>query len=316
MKPLVSIIIPNYNEERFIAKTIDSALNQTYENTEIIVVDDGSTDNSINIIKAYEEKYEKVTVLFQENANASMARNRGIEHARGEYYYFLDSDDIAYPETIETMVSKMKEDDADLVIGNMDEIDVEGKSIGTLTFFEEDGTSSDFSDFLKVMPAPPNKLFRAEIIKNHHVFWGNVNIGQDTNFFLKYMLCCQRIAYTNKVLYGWRHVPTSMTHAMDFHIFDIVNSFKNTRRFYHRNGADDKYMDYILMMEFHTYYRQMDKQKKFAKYSEKLLVINYFDYHIKMLGNLKECKNYSAYSKDVRNCRLKRMFKYLYMLSK
>lgn len=316
MQPLVSIIIPNYNEERFIANTIESALNQTYSSIEILIVDDGSTDQSLEIVRKYESENDNVIVFCQENANASIARNRAIEHAKGKYYYFLDSDDIVYPNSIELMVSEMERNAADLVIGNMDEIDVDNEVINTLRFFEKNGVSNEFSDFLKVMPAPPNKLFRADIVKNQHVYFGNVNIGQDTNFFLKYLLCCRTIAYTDKILYGWRHVPTSMTHAMDFHIFDIVNSFKNTKKFYHQKGADDVYNDYIKMVEFHTYYRQMDKQRKFKTLKERLLVTDYFSFHIKQLGDLSNCRNYELYKQDVIKCNMKMKMRLAYAIQK
>ncbi len=312
MKPLVSIIIPNYNQEKYIRYTIEAALNQTYENTEIIIVDDGSTDSSYEIIKEYEDKYEKITAMRQENANASIARNRGFEHSSGKYVYFLDSDDVPEMNAIELMVKAMEENEADLVVGNMKEIDADGKEMKKDLFFKESGTSGDFREFLDVLPAPPNKLFKADILKNKHVVFGNVRIGQDTNFYLKYLLCCKKIAYLSDIIYGWRIVPTSMTHAMDFHIFDIVNSFKNVKNFYKANDAMDMYDDYIKMIEFHTYYRQMDKQRNFATRQSRMLVINYFDYYIKRLGDVSTCKNYSHYLDAYNKCNMKRRCKWLY----
>ena len=314
-KPLVTIIIPNYNEERFIATTIESALNQTYENIEIIIVDDGSTDGSYDIICDYSDKYSNIKALRQENANASIARNRGIENAHGEYFYFLDSDDVAQPNTIEIMVDLLDRYDADLAIGNMTEIDENGENIKEDLFFNEEGASDDFTKYLEVLPAPPNKLFKASIIYNQGVRFGNVRIGQDTNFFLKYLLCCKKIAHTSQIMYGWRIVPSSMTHLMDFHIFDIVNSFKNIRNFYKKNDAMDIYDDYIRMIEYHTYYRQMDKQRKFGTFQSRMLVINYFDYYINRLGDVKTCKNFGNFCDAYRKCSMKRKFKWLYASS-
>lgn len=310
--PLVSIIIPNYNEERFIDKTIESACIQTYENLEIIVVDDGSTDDSLRIIEEYRAKDSRIIYLKQENMNASIARNKAIEHAKGEFFYFLDSDDIVYPDSVRRMVTVAIEKKADLVIGNMQEINEEGEPVVEDRFFEEEGEGVDFTSFLDILPAPPNKLFKAEVIKKNHLIFGNVRIGQDTNFYLKYLLCCKKIAYVPEIIYGWRLVSNSMTHAMDFHIFDIVYSFADTRKFYKRNDAMDVYNDYIRMIEYHTYYRQMDKQRNFKSLAERKLVVDYFGYHIKRLGNVLECRNSDIYRDAIKKCKAKMRFEFIY----
>lgn len=312
MKSLVSIIIPNYNEKRFIEKTVDSALNQTYDNTEIIIVDDGSTDGSYDILKRLEADNSRITVLRQENMNASIARNRGFEHSNGEYIYFLDSDDLAKTDAIEKLVKAAEETGADLVIGNMDEIDEEDKLITTDIFFNECGESDDFTKFISVLPAPPNKLYRAEVMRRNGVVFGNVRLGQDTNFFLKYLLCAKKIAYIDDVIYSWRIVKSGMTHSTDFHIFDIAYSFKDTKKFYLRNYAEDKYMDYIRMYEYQTYYRQMDKQWKFAKRSDRNLVIGYFKHCLESLGDVTQCQNFGEFKDAYRKCRLKLRLRWLY----
>ncbi len=91
-KPLVSIIIPSYNAEKFIYNTILSALNQSWENTEIILVDDGSTDNTLSVVKSI--RSEKIKILTQENKGASSARNQGLKYAKGDFIQWLDADDI------------------------------------------------------------------------------------------------------------------------------------------------------------------------------------------------------------------------------
>lgn len=313
MNPLVSVIIPNYNEEKFIALTIESVLKQTYENIEILIVDDGSTDGSPEIIEEYSKKDSRICFLKQENLNASIARNRAIEQAKGEYLYFLDSDDIVYPDSLIQMVTTAINTQADLVIGNMQEIDENGETVTEDMFFSSCGESDDFTDFLDILPAPPNKLFKAGVLKDNHIVFGNVRIGQDTNFYLKYLLCCKKIAYISDTIYGWRLVSNSMTHAMDFHIFDIVYSFGDVKKFYKRNNALDLYEDYIRMIEYHTYYRQMDKQRKFKTRAERKLVVDYFRNHIKKLGDVSECKNAGCYVDAIKKCKAKMRFRFLYI---
>ena len=92
--PLVSILIPLYNAEVYIAQTLDNCLAQTYPNIEIIVVDDGSTDGSLVIAQRYEAEHDNIKVLTQPNSGATRARNLAFEHAKGEYIQYLDADDL------------------------------------------------------------------------------------------------------------------------------------------------------------------------------------------------------------------------------
>lgn len=107
---LVSVIIPTYNSEKYIAETLNSVLNQTYREIEIIIIDDCSKDNTFEIVKEYEKKYSNIVCLKQEqNKGVAEARNRGIKKSRGRYIAFLDSDDLWYEKKLEKQLKLMKE---------------------------------------------------------------------------------------------------------------------------------------------------------------------------------------------------------------
>lgn len=111
-------MIPLYNSEEYVAETIDSCLNQTYKNIEIIIVDDGSTDTSLNIARQYEDKYTNIKVQTQQNSGASAARNRAFELSRGEYIQYLDADDLLHPEKISLQMKVLRDmDKGTLVFG-------------------------------------------------------------------------------------------------------------------------------------------------------------------------------------------------------
>lgn len=112
---LVSVIIPVYNVEKYLKKCLDSVVNQTYKNIEIIIVNDGSTDNSFQICKDYEKKYHNIKVINQNNQGLSAARNKGIDESIGEYIAFIDSDDYYDLDTIEKFYTTAIEKNADLV---------------------------------------------------------------------------------------------------------------------------------------------------------------------------------------------------------
>ena len=112
--PTVSIIIPVYNVEKFLRKCLTSLVEQTFQDREIIAVNDGSTDRSLDILREFEQKYEFVTVVDQENRGMSKARNRGLSLARGEYICFIDSDDYVAPNFLERLYGACVENDAQI----------------------------------------------------------------------------------------------------------------------------------------------------------------------------------------------------------
>ncbi len=114
----VSVLIPLYNSEEYIAETIDSCLNQTYKDIEIIIVDDGSTDSSLDIVRQYENKHENIKVETQKNSGAPTARNRAFELSKGSYIQYLDADDLLHPEKIDLQMKILKDaDDYTIVFG-------------------------------------------------------------------------------------------------------------------------------------------------------------------------------------------------------
>lgn len=121
INPLVSIVIPLYNKEKSIETTIESALNQTYSNIEIVIVDDGSKDSSAKIAMEMAEKDRRINFVHKENGGASSARNRGVRESKGEWIIYFDADDLLYIDCVETLV-KMSVDHpgADIYAGNCD----------------------------------------------------------------------------------------------------------------------------------------------------------------------------------------------------
>ena len=114
MEPLISVIVPVYKVEKYLDRCVSSLLAQTYQNVEILLVDDGSPDNCPKMCDAYEEKHDKIRVIHQENKGLSGARNTGIDQAKGEYLAFVDSDDLWSPYFLESLYKALKENNADI----------------------------------------------------------------------------------------------------------------------------------------------------------------------------------------------------------
>lgn len=118
-KELVSVVIPVYNVESYLSKCLDSLVNQSYKNIDVILVDDGSTDTSPIICDNYSAKYPNINVIHQKNAGVSAARNKGIDSANGKYIYFVDPDDWCELDAIEVMYNSLVESKVDLAYCGM-----------------------------------------------------------------------------------------------------------------------------------------------------------------------------------------------------
>lgn len=160
LNPLVSIIVPVYNTQIYLERCIKSLLNQEYTNIEIILIDDGSSDNSLFICERY-KKDDRVVVIHQENSGVSMARNKGLDRARGDYISFVDSDDFVSPYFISHAVDKMERCQADIVLFDFYQIKNNKSAIPVPDFHKRYGNE------LKNGNIDIKKLLIADFIPNY-----------------------------------------------------------------------------------------------------------------------------------------------------
>lgn len=139
MNPLISVILPVYNMEAYLARCLDSVLNSTYQNLEILCVDDGSRDRSLEILREYEAKDSRIVVIAKENGGVSSARNAGLDRMTGEFVTFIDPDDFIHPQMMELFIKAQRITGADIVIGNYS--DVQEKDLPMETVLYEETTT-------------------------------------------------------------------------------------------------------------------------------------------------------------------------------
>lgn len=125
MEALISVIIPIYNMEQYLARCLDSVLNNTYRNLEVLCVDDGSTDSSAEILRAYAEKDSRIVPIFKENGGVSSARNAGLDRMTGEYVTFVDPDDYVHPQYVELLYRALKESGTSISICGFQRVDID-----------------------------------------------------------------------------------------------------------------------------------------------------------------------------------------------
>lgn len=206
---LVTVVIPMYNSEKWIEKCLDSVLNQTYSPYEIICVDDGSIDNTVSICRAYENLGKIILLTNDCNHGASYVRNIGIEHAKGKYVTFVDSDDTIDRRMIELLVNEKENTIVDWVIAT-EQIDGIKRKNG---IYSGVLSSKDFCNrFLVDVPfdlfsGPCCKLYDMRIIKENNLqFPIDVARGEDCLFNLSYFNICSSVAIINKNLYHYINV--------------------------------------------------------------------------------------------------------------
>jgi len=199
MQPLVSIIIPFYNEEEYLAKAITSAVGQSYAPLEIILVNDGSVDRSLDIAKSFKDKLVNVKLISTENKGLSHARNVGMSVASGEYISFLDSDDELCPAAIATWIAKIQESEADIVIGKFAMLNSVTGQPGLTAGWKGDGTPINGYDGIKgiyeyrITYTAWAKLYRTSIASQLQFpegYW-----FEDRPFLLSYFLKTKKIVF-------------------------------------------------------------------------------------------------------------------------
>lgn len=185
-KKLVSIIIPVYNIENYIERCLNSIIEQTYTNLEIILINDGSTDNSLTICKKYQKKDKRIKIISQKNAGVSSARNIGLKESNGNFITFIDADDYIEVDYINILVKKITMYDADIVFSNSINFDVNGNEsipvkIKKDYFFNSENIMIELLSEERISCSCWGKLYKKELISNIK-FDEALKIGEDFKF--------------------------------------------------------------------------------------------------------------------------------------
>lgn len=217
-KPLVSIIVPVYNVEKYLARCLDSIIAQTYKNLQIIVVDDGSTDNSGKLCDEYAKKDKRIEVYHKKNGGVSSARNIGIKNAKGEAVGFIDSDDYVEPQYTETLVKSMLDNDSDISICGFKKVYV-GKSDTIIRY--KDGACFDKKTFVNKIMNVENafgvchmKLIKKEVI-GENAFDETLTVGEDALFMVSISANVDKVSYVGQALYNYRINQSSVVRRYD-----------------------------------------------------------------------------------------------------
>lgn len=306
----------------YLPRNIESILHQSYQNLELILVDDGSKDDSASIMRYYGERDVRIKNLFQENSGAPTARNYGFSIASGEYIQFVDSDDCMAEDALSLLIKKAEESGADIVMGAYDTVDEEDVFIKKVELplsanvYDQKDTQEVFA---LIPPMPGNKLYRGTLLREHQLeFAPFLKQAQDLNFYLKALLFAEKIAVLDEVVYHYRVRSGSISHTYSLVILETIKSIEDVENFYMKQGVVDE--ELFTNIKFFHYTFQLQKvpqiekkadrktalqtfQIEFAKLSRKRLLENFqgkpfFTNHAKLLfGNLFISNFYGNYQR-------------------
>ena len=279
---MVSIIVPVYNAEKYLGRCLESIINQTYSNLEIILINDGSKDNSKKICEDYAKRDSRIIVISQENKGSSRTRNTGIEKAKGDYIFFCDSDDVVDKNAIFELMYNRELYDSELVMCGIKEIFCKNNNvtkIKDLVYKRELLLSKN--DILKEMypfidvggfHSQCNKLYKAEIIKtNNLLFNENLKIGEDFCFNINYINFCNSISFVWKPLYYYYIGENYLSNIYnEKYLEERKQMLKTLSKFYQENNLDMKVIKFQQIKATFSYFTKLFNKNCNLTYQEKL----------------------------------------------
>ena len=242
---VISVIVPVYKVEKFLDRCINSIIQQTFTNLEIILVDDGSPDRSGEICDEWKMKDKRIRVIHKENGGLSDARNKGLDVATGDYVAFIDSDDFV----AENYLEKIYRPDEEMVIGGVAKVDINGKVIERIrpyldgNVYIEDMAKTFYKEQLAtgIYGFVSSKLIKKSVIEKNKIrFDSKINLAEDYDFFLKIYGCIEQVWFTDYTGYYYEQETINSAITMDdnkIDFFEQINIQKKTKSFLRKNHS-------------------------------------------------------------------------------
>lgn len=266
----VSIVVPVYNVEKYIEKCLNSLVHQTLKDIEIIVVNDGSPDNSEKIINKFLKKYKNIVYLKKKNGGMSDARNYGLRHATGEYIGFVDSDDYVTEDMYEKMYNKAKKDNLDMVVCDLNYV------FPNRIEKVDCGIKHDTNDIAKVYinnyPAVWNKVFKKELFNNLEFKRGVW--FEDVEFIYRILARVKSVGVIHESFNQYVQRTGSIMHTVSPHIYDYIDNMNTVVSFYKENGLFDDFKKELEYVYIRYLYATFIKSSLGFEYNEFLKAVS------------------------------------------
>ncbi len=250
----LSIIVPCYKVEQYLPRCLDSLVNQTLKEIEIICINDGSPDNCLKILKDYKKKYgEKIVIIDKKNEGVWLGRKDGIKKATGEFIGFVDSDDYVALDYAELLYQSAIKNKAEIAVCGFDRIDLETNKLYSREMCKKDSKIINIKehpeDLLEMNGAPWNKIYKAELLKKQHNLKNVPKILDDMMFILLLYINAKQVSFVNKSLvYYFVRKDSIINTIKQDKIDSTYNALKEVREVYEKNNKE--MLEYIDVNAF------------------------------------------------------------------
>lgn len=313
----VSVIIPVYNVEKYLNECLDSVVNQTLDDIEIICVNNGSTDNSLAILESYANSDDRFKIITQTNKGMGSARNVGFKNSSGDYIYYVDSDDFIELNMLEELYKNAINNNSEIVVSKIarfndfsDKIDYSIPGFD----FENQFEGVDFDNFvfnyieikhyvLNASFAPWMKLFKRDLIEDNNLYFIESIAFEDVLFHVQSILIADKISFSPNFFYHYRNNPNSIINTSSngcdiFKVINLVEKFLIDSKYYgdFKNEFDlfkiTQILNYMLSTKSEEYFQKAKNEFQKIKLSPKNIIS---DYLIKRYNLVLESNSYFEY---------------------
>jgi len=278
MAVMISVIIPVFNGEQYIERSVESVLKQSAKDIEILLLDDGSEDGSLELCKEYENKYPEIIKVFNHpNMGVANNRNKGVSLANGKYIMFLDQDDFFDDGYMETFLEAAEKNEADVVIGGYRRPDKEGKIRFTVR-----PTDEEYIRYKNLQAWA--KIHRTDFLKENDIMLFPNSIGEDIPFTLRENALAKRSVVIDYIGYNWYYNETSVTHTVQTGLERNIEGIRNLLGEIHLTKTDNPLFEYVIIktvIYLLLACGRVDTREVFIKYYRELfewLETNYPEY--------------------------------------
>lgn len=279
---MFSIIIPCYNVEGYISSTINSVLKQKYNNWELILVNDGSTDDTTKILEKYNKKHERITLIEQDNNGVSSARNKGLKKAKGKFIFFLDGDDFIRPDLL-FKANKVFDGnpDVDIFSFGFNIVNKNNQVIKSYTYDDKDSHIFSSNDFMnlyltkKIRQSMCSFIVKKEVLSKNKIYFSkNISYGEDQEVQLKSIFHSNKIFYSAKPFFEYlQRESSAVNNNISIKRIDLIKVISSLREYFICKKIDDellKDLNNYLSMIFIFLFREGVKQNANSFYFEEL----------------------------------------------
>ncbi len=278
--PKISVIIPVFNAEKFLPQCLNSVTNQTLRDIEIICVDDGSTDGSLNVLKKHQEKDSRIIILTQKNQYAGVARNHGLKYANGKYIAFLDSDDIYINDALEKMYNIAERNLAEIVKGKFYYLDDKSGRIYEDSYSQSKQVKANYrnkvvsffseqENIVGIADVPWNGLYLRSFLDNHKIRFNSLRCVNDHSFFINCFIHAKRMILSDIYVSYYRvGQKNSLISVRSNHYDDQLKSYNIVKEIC--ENLPQKFSRIILRRELSAVFGWYNRLCSNAKNSKKI----------------------------------------------